>query len=64
MTVRYTATPRRGLYFRTPELGYPAEDMHLFTQGEAVQSRDIGSRVSTRPTRSSPPKSPAACRRG
>ena len=39
VTVSYTATPDRGLYFRTPELGYKAEDMHLFTQGEPLLSR-------------------------
>ena len=32
--VTYDAEPRRGLYFRTPEMGYPAGDTHLFTQGD------------------------------
>ena len=36
--VEYLAEPRRGLYFRTPELGYPAVDTHLFTQGEPQTS--------------------------
>jgi aminopeptidase N len=39
VTIRYAATPKQGMYFRTPELGYCAEDMHLFTQGEAIESR-------------------------
>ena len=37
--ITYTAEPRVGLYFRTPELGYPAEDIHLFTQGESHEAR-------------------------
>jgi aminopeptidase N len=39
VTVRYSATPEQGMYFRTPELGYRAEDMHVFTQGESITSR-------------------------
>ncbi|MBN2506187.1 MAG: M1 family metallopeptidase [Verrucomicrobia bacterium] len=39
LTIRYAATPRQGLYFRTPETGYPAWDMQLWTQGESVTSR-------------------------
>ncbi len=39
LTVRYTATPERGLYFRTAEMGYPATDEHLWTQGEPTESR-------------------------
>jgi aminopeptidase N len=39
VTIHYSATPKKGMYFRTPELGYPAGDMHLFTQGEAIESR-------------------------
>ena len=35
VTVVYEAEPKRGLYFRTPEMGYPEEDTHLFTQGES-----------------------------
>lgn len=34
VTVTYTAAPERGLYFRTPEMGYPAGDTQLWTQGE------------------------------
>lgn len=39
VTIRYAAAPERGLYFRTPDMGYRAEDMHLFTQGESIESR-------------------------
>ncbi len=39
VTVRYSATPSKGLYFRTPELGFKAEDMHLWTQGEPDEAR-------------------------
>ena len=39
VTVRYHAQPNQGLYFRTPELGYRAEDTHLFSQGEAILGR-------------------------
>ncbi len=37
--IDYAAEPSRGLYFRTPEMGYPAGDTHLWTQGEAHESR-------------------------
>ena len=37
--LRFFAEPRGGMYFRTPELGYSAEDTHLFTQGEAQWAR-------------------------
>ena len=39
LTLRYHAQPAKGLYFRTREMGYPAADEHLWTQGEAIQSR-------------------------
>ncbi|HEY3913494.1 MAG TPA: M1 family metallopeptidase, partial [Verrucomicrobiae bacterium] len=39
VTIRYTAQPEKGLYFRTPEMGYSAGDEHLFTQGEATDER-------------------------
>lgn len=39
LTVRYTAEPTAGLFFRTPEMGYPAGDSHLFTQGEPISHR-------------------------
>lgn len=34
VTIHYSAEPQRGLYFRTPSLGYPEGDSHLFTLGE------------------------------
>jgi aminopeptidase N len=39
VTINYRATPQKGLYFRTPELGFAAEDMHLWTQGEPHEAR-------------------------
>src|SRR5262249_25119594 len=39
VTISYSATPKRGLYFRTPEMGYKTEDMQLWTQGEAIEAR-------------------------
>ena len=39
VTVAYSAEPERGLYFRTPEMGYKPGDTHLFTQGEAIEAR-------------------------
>lgn len=39
VTLYYRAQPREGLYFRTPELGYRAEDTHLFSQGESITAR-------------------------
>ncbi|MCU0914071.1 MAG: HEAT repeat domain-containing protein [Planctomycetes bacterium] len=36
--ITYEAEPQRGLYFRTPELGYEERDMHLFTQGESHEA--------------------------
>ena len=35
VTIVYEAEPKQGLYFRTPEMGYPEQDTHLFTQGES-----------------------------
>jgi aminopeptidase N len=39
VTITYSATPQKGLYFRTPEMGYPAGDSHLWTQGEPLEAR-------------------------
>ena len=39
VTITYSAEPAKGLYFRTPELGYRPEDTHLFSQGEAELAR-------------------------
>ena len=38
VTIIYEAEPRQGLYFRTPEMGYPEQDTHLFTQGESHEA--------------------------
>ena len=37
--VKYEVEPKKGLYFRTPEMGYKIEDEHLFTQGQPHTSR-------------------------
>ena len=37
VTVEYRAQPTRGLYFRTPEMGYKPEDMHVWTQAEFLR---------------------------
>jgi aminopeptidase N len=40
VTIRYAApAPAKGLYFRTPEMGYKAEDTQLWTQGESTEAR-------------------------
>ncbi len=39
LTVGYSAEPTKGIYFRTPEMGYKDGDCHLFSQGEAEDSR-------------------------
>lgn len=39
VTIMYSAAPQKGLYFRTPEMGYPATDSHLWTQGEPLEAR-------------------------
>jgi aminopeptidase N len=39
VTVRYRAEPKKGLYFRTPELGFKPEDLHIWTQGEPEEAR-------------------------
>jgi aminopeptidase N len=38
-TIAYRAQPSRGIYFRTPEMGYKEGDTHLFSQGEAIDAR-------------------------
>ncbi|HYF35768.1 MAG TPA: hypothetical protein VD994_10790, partial [Prosthecobacter sp.] len=35
VTVKFFAQPERGLYFRTPEMGYKPGDTQVWTQGEA-----------------------------
>lgn len=39
VTITYRAHPERGLYFRTPEMGYKPGDTQLWTQGEAELHR-------------------------
>ena len=39
VVIEYTAEPRAGLYFRTPEMGYPETDSHIWTQGETHEAR-------------------------
>jgi aminopeptidase N len=39
VTIVYSAQPTKGLYFRTPEMGYKEGETHLFTQGEANEAR-------------------------
>ncbi len=39
LEIVYAAEPKRGLYFRTAQQGYPAEDTHLYTQGEPQLAR-------------------------
>jgi aminopeptidase N len=40
VTITYSAEPKQGLYFRTPEMGYKAQDTHLWTQGETTEARN------------------------
>lgn len=37
--IEYQVQPARGLYFRTPEMGYPAGDTQLWTQGQPEHHR-------------------------
>jgi len=39
LTVIYEAEPKKGLYFRTPEMGYDPGDTHIWTQGESIEAR-------------------------
>ncbi len=39
LTVRHSAQPEHGLYFRTPEMGYKAGDTQVWSQGEAEEHR-------------------------
>lgn len=39
LSIEYSAEPNAGLYFRTPEMGYPASDTHIWTQGETHEAR-------------------------
>ncbi len=40
LSITYSAEPQAGLYFRTPEMGYPAGDTQLWTQGEPEMHRN------------------------
>ena len=37
--IDHAAQPARGFYFRTPEMGYPESDTHVWTQGETHEAR-------------------------
>lgn len=37
--IQHAAQPTMGLYFRTPEMGYPETDTHVWTQGESHEAR-------------------------
>ncbi|MEY2407968.1 MAG: aminopeptidase [Verrucomicrobiota bacterium] len=39
VTIQYSAVPKHGLYFRTPDMGYKPEDMHVWSQGEPNEAR-------------------------
>ena len=39
VTIAYHAEPTEGLYFRTAEMGYPAGDTQIYTQGESIEAR-------------------------
>lgn len=37
--ISHQAQPEKGMYFRTPDMGYLEGEAHLFTQGEPIESR-------------------------
>jgi aminopeptidase N len=39
VTIKYRAQPTKGIYFRTPEMGYKEGDAHLFSNGEPIEAR-------------------------
>ena len=39
LEIDHSAQPTRGLYFRTPAMGYPESDTHCWTQGETHEAR-------------------------
>ncbi|MBD55263.1 MAG: hypothetical protein CMM05_09365 [Rhodopirellula sp.] len=39
VVIEYAAQPNAGLYFRTPAMGYPETDTHIWTQGETHEAR-------------------------
>lgn len=38
VAITYTAEPKKGLYFRTADMGYPEGEDHLWTQGETHEA--------------------------
>ncbi|TWT95873.1 Aminopeptidase N [Botrimarina colliarenosi] len=38
VAITYTVEPKKGLYFRTADMGYPAGEDHLWTQGETHEA--------------------------
>lgn len=38
VAITYTAEPKKGLYFRTDDMGYPEGEDHLWTQGETHEA--------------------------
>ena len=38
-TIKYSAEPQKGLYFRTPKNGYPKSSQQIWTQGEPHEAR-------------------------
>lgn len=39
LEIDHAAEPTKGLYFRTPAMGYPGGDTHVWTQGEPHEAR-------------------------
>jgi len=39
--IQYEAQPTLGLHFRTPEMGYPDSDTHVWSQGELTTPRSL-----------------------
>ncbi len=39
LTIRYSAKPIYGLYFRSPSNGFAEADEHMFSQGEMIEAR-------------------------
>jgi aminopeptidase N len=39
VTIVYHAQPSKGIYFRTPEMGYKEGDAHLFSNGAPIEAR-------------------------
>jgi aminopeptidase N len=39
VTIAYHAQPSKGIYFRTPEMGYKEGDTELFSHGEPIEAR-------------------------